>query len=32
MVKSMSLTGLKVISPLVLAMVLVGGGTGVHQS
>jgi RNA polymerase sigma factor (sigma-70 family) len=32
MVRSMSLTGLKVIVPLVLAGALIGGGTGVYQS
>ena len=32
MVRSMSLTGLKVVAPLVLAVALIGGGTGVYQS
>ena len=32
MVKSMSLSRLKVVAPLVLAVALIGGGTGVYQS
>jgi RNA polymerase sigma factor (sigma-70 family) len=32
MVRSMSLTGLKVVVPLVLAVALIGGSTGVYQS